>query len=110
MGPSVAYAACETVWVKPPTVIVPERAERDPFEATLNWTVPLPVPDAVVTVIHLTSVEADQPQWPPLTVTLKEPVPPARANDDDVEPIAVTSQRNFGQCRTTGLTVRLRSR
>ena len=48
--------------------------------ATLNVTVPLPVPDAAVRVIQLAVVVAVQAH-PPVVDTANEPVPPDAATD-----------------------------
>jgi hypothetical protein len=78
-----AAAACVTVKVWPPTVIVPVRWDVAPFMATLNVTVPPPDPLAPpVTTIQLTLLDALHAQ-PPAVVTVNEPVPPADGIDCD---------------------------
>ena len=63
------------VW--PPTVSVPERA-APVLAATVNATVPLPVPDAPpVTVSHPAFAVAVQVQVPADAVTATDPAPPA---------------------------------
>jgi hypothetical protein len=79
--------ACVTVNVRPAIVIVPLRAAVPLFAATLNCTLPLPVPELPpVMVIHETADDAVQPQLlPALTPTL--PVPPSAGTDWLFDPI-----------------------
>ena len=74
-GGGAGAAACDTVNVCPPAVKVPIRA-APVFAATVNATVPLPVPDVpLVSVIHATFDAAVHGQ--PLEVlTFVEPLPP----------------------------------
>ena len=72
-----------TVNVCPPTVIVPVRCTVVMLGATLNVTVPLPDPVALVIVIQLTLLDAVQAQ-PLAVVTLNEPLPPSDGTDCDV--------------------------
>jgi hypothetical protein len=60
--------------VTPPTVIVPER-DAPPEEATVYWTVPVPLP-APDTVIQGSGDDADQAHPLP-AVTVIDPEPPA---------------------------------
>jgi hypothetical protein len=75
--PNVQDAACcVTVSVWPPAVIVPLRAAAALLD-TVNFTVPLPTPDAPsVMVIQLKVVDAVHAHPPP-AVTAVEPFPPA---------------------------------
>src|SRR5205814_1170960 len=77
-------AACVTVNVCPPTVIVPVRALVALLAATLNVTVPLSVPLGVpVTVTQLTPLVAVQLHPAPV-VTVKDPVPPPDGSDCEI--------------------------
>jgi hypothetical protein len=75
--------ACRTVNVWPAIVSVPVRGAAGPgpeleFAATLNVTVPLPVPDAPpVTEIHDAPLAADHVHVPADAVTVTDPPPPA---------------------------------
>ena len=74
-------AVCVTVNVWPPTVIVPVRALVALLAATLNATVAVSVPLAVlVTVTQLTLLVAVQLHPAPV-VTVKDPVPPPDGSD-----------------------------
>ena len=76
-------AACVTVNVCPPAVIVPVRDVVAEFAATLNVTVPFPDPLAPpVIVIHVALLAAVHAQPLPL-VTVNEPVPPPATTDSD---------------------------
>lgn len=76
-------AACVTVNVCPPAVIVPVRCVVAVFAATLNVTVPLPEPLApAVTTIQLALLDADHVQPSP-ALTANEPEPPAAGIDWD---------------------------
>ena len=74
-------AACVTVNIWPPTVMVPVRTPPV-FAATVNVTAPLPLPLVLpVTVIHATLLVAVQAQ-PLATVTDSDmPVPPLAGTD-----------------------------
>jgi hypothetical protein len=73
-------AACEIVNAWPPTVIVLVRA-APPFAATLNVTVPSPVPEPPL-AIEIHDAPADAVQLHQLeVVTLKLPEPPALSTD-----------------------------
>jgi len=75
-------AACVTVKVLSPTVMVPVRCAVVPLAATENVTVPLPEPLAVpVTVIQLTLLVAVHAH--PAVVTVNEPVAPSDGTDWD---------------------------
>ena len=70
------FPACETVTVRPATVIVPVRRDVLSVGSTLNETGPLPVPlGSPVIVIHGTLLVAIQLQ-PLVVVTAVDPVPP----------------------------------
>jgi hypothetical protein len=72
-GGGGAAAACDTVKVCPPMVSVPVRAAAV-FAATLNATVPLPVPDApLVTVNHAALALAVHAQLFADAVTVTDP-------------------------------------
>src|SRR4051794_26814644 len=74
-----AGAACETVNAWPPMVSVPDRA-APVFAATVNATVPLPVPDAPpVTVSQPTFAPAVHAQVGADAVTVTDPEPPPSA-------------------------------
>jgi hypothetical protein len=74
-------AAWEMVKVRPAAVIVPERAPPV-FAATVNATVPGPVPSAPpVIAIHGASAAAVQAQVGADGVTANEPLPPLSATD-----------------------------
>lgn len=76
-GGGAGGAACETVNVFPAAVIVPVRA-APVFAATLNATVPLPVPDAPLEiVIHPAFDAAVHAHVAAEAVTAKDPDPPA---------------------------------
>ena len=69
-------AACETVNVWPAAVIMPVRA-APVLAATLNATVPLPLPEVPLEiVIQATLDDAVQAQVPVEDVTAIEPLPP----------------------------------
>jgi hypothetical protein len=69
-------AACDTVNVCPPIVSVPLRAVPV-FAATVNATVPLPVPEEPPVIVnHGTLATAVHPQEPADAVTVPEPDPP----------------------------------
>ena len=75
-------AACVTVTLLPAIITLAVRAPPV-LAATLNVTVPLPVPLAPeVIVIHPFVVELDQAQLPP-ALTVTDPVPPPVANVND---------------------------
>jgi hypothetical protein len=81
---AVPIAGCEIVIVRPATVADVDRDEVPVCAATVNLTVPLPVPDAPDVILsHELCSEADQLQ-PVEVVTAKEAEPPARATDCDV--------------------------
>ena len=81
-------AACVTVNVCPPTLIVPVRCVVAELAATLKLTVPLPDPLAVpVTVIQLTLLVAVQAQPLP-AVTENDPDAPDAATDCEAGAIA----------------------
>ncbi len=61
-------AACVTVYVCPPAVIVAVRA-APVFAATVTTTVPVPVPLAGATVAHAALLDAVQPHVVALAVT-----------------------------------------
>lgn len=72
-------AACETVNVWPATAIVALRA-APVLAATVNATLPLPVPDApAVSVIQLALVDAVHVQLAADALTAIDPVPPVSA-------------------------------
>lgn len=74
-------AACVTVNVSPPIVMVPVRTLPDVFVATPYATVPPPEPDAPdVTEIQAALLWAVQLQLAP-AVTVTEPVPATAPND-----------------------------
>ena len=74
-------AACDTVNVLPATVIVPLRAPPE-LAATLNDTVPLPVPELPPdTVTHEAFDAAVHPHVAADAVTATEPEPPASGTD-----------------------------
>jgi len=76
-----AAAACDTVKVCDAMVSVPVRAEALGFAPTVNKTEPLPVPlGALVTVIQLSLLAADQGQPAP-AVMFEKPFPPAADAD-----------------------------
>src|SRR5258706_243447 len=69
-----AKAGCETVNFRPATVSVPDRGLAAEFAATLNATVPDPVPlEPLVIVTHGTLLVDDQPQ-PFVVLTFTLPV------------------------------------
>jgi hypothetical protein len=73
-------AACVTVKGLPAATIVPVRALLVVFAATLNVTLPVPVPEApAVMLIHGALVVAVHAHVLADTVTAIEPVPPASA-------------------------------
>jgi hypothetical protein len=73
-------AACVTLNVLPPALIVADRS-APVLDATLNATVPLPVPDApAVTVNHAAEDEAVQAHVAADAVTLNDPLPAASEN------------------------------
>jgi hypothetical protein len=82
-------AVCETVKVFPAATIVPVRALLVVFAATLNETLPLPVPEApAVTLIHGALVVAVHAHVAADAVTAMVPVPPASAKfwlDGEIE-------------------------
>ena len=67
------------VTVRPATVNAPVRSPPV-FAATVNATVPLPVPPATATVIHGAADDVVQGQAPCDASTRTEPLPPAAAN------------------------------
>jgi hypothetical protein len=70
-------AAWLTVSVTPPAVMPPLRKAVVLFDATVKFTLPLPVPElGVASVIHEFALAADQAQ-PACVVTVKEKLPPA---------------------------------
>ena len=80
-------AACVTVKVIPAIVIVPARPVVPGFAATLNVTVPSPVPLAPpVTVIQASLLVAVQEQLVPVTTDTDRPVLPVEGTDVLVEP------------------------
>jgi hypothetical protein len=75
--------ACVTVTVFPAIVSVPEREVADVFAATVNATVPLPVPELPpLTVIQAVLLAAVHVQPLP-AVTPTAPLPAADVNDAD---------------------------
>jgi hypothetical protein len=75
-------AACVTVNVCPPIVIVPLRGVALALAAALNPTVPPPLPVApLVTVSHDVSLLTPVHAHPASVVTVVEPVPPLAATD-----------------------------
>ncbi len=68
-------AACDTVYVCPPTITVAVRAVPV-FAATVTTTVPVPVPLAGATVAHAALLDAVQPHVDALAVTGTFNVPP----------------------------------
>jgi hypothetical protein len=72
--------ACVTVTVWPATVAVPVRALELVFAAIVSVTVPPPLPDAGLTVIHDVPLDADQSQ-PAGLVTVTEEVPDPAPTD-----------------------------
>jgi hypothetical protein len=80
-GGGVAAAACETVNVLPAAVTEPVRAAPE-FAATVNETVPLPVPDAPLEiVIHAAFEAAVHAQLVAEAVIAMEPEPPVSLTD-----------------------------
>ncbi len=78
-------AACDTVYVCPPTVTVAVRAVPV-FAATVTTTVPVPVPLAGATVAQAAPLDAVQPHVDALAVTGTFSVPPVATTlpvDDD---------------------------
>jgi hypothetical protein len=67
---------CVILKLAVPTVIAPKRIEAFVFWATVNCTVPLPVPVPAVTVIHGTLAWAVHEQ-PWAVESVNEPLPPA---------------------------------
>ena len=65
-----------TVWLA--TVIVPVRVALEVLDATVNVTVPLPLPELPETVTHEVALVEDHPQ-PAAAVTLTLPLPPFAA-------------------------------
>jgi hypothetical protein len=77
----VQGAFCVTVKVRPAIVNVPVRA-FPLFAATVNWTVPLPLPLAPdVTVIQDSPVVAVQAHPAAVVTATGDPAPPAAAID-----------------------------
>jgi hypothetical protein len=77
----VPIAGCEIVIVRPATVADADRDDVPVFAATVNLTVPLPVPDPPDAIlIHELCSETDQAQ-PADVATAKDAGPPARAMD-----------------------------
>ena len=80
----VPIAGCEIVIVRPATVADVDRDDVPVFAATVNLTVPPPVPDPPDAIlIHELCSKADQLQ-PAVVPTENEAAPPARATDWDV--------------------------
>ena len=76
-------AACESVNVWPPMVMVPLRAPPV-FAAALKPTLPLPLPDAPeVTVIQSGALDVAVHAHAASVVTATDPVPPAGSTDAD---------------------------
>jgi hypothetical protein len=75
-----AEAACVTVKVWPAIATVPVRLAVAAFAATVNVTVPPPLPLAGLTAIQAAALAAVQVQ-PVAVVTVAEMVPPAAAMD-----------------------------
>jgi hypothetical protein len=73
-------AACVTVKICPPTVIVPMRAVVVGFAAAVKLTVPEPVPLALVSESHAALSLAAHAQ-PAAVVIVTDPVPPAAATE-----------------------------
>jgi len=71
-------AACDTVYVCPPTVTVAVRA-APVLTATVTATLPVPVPLAGATVAHAAVLDAVQPHVVALAVTGTLNVPPGAA-------------------------------
>ena len=59
-------------------MIVPVRCAVELFDATVNVTVPLPLPELPETVTHEVALVDDHPQ-PAVAVTLTLPLPPLAA-------------------------------
>jgi hypothetical protein len=100
-GGGGAAAACDTVKVCPPMVRVPVRAAAG-FAATLNATVPLPVPDApLVTVNHAAFALAVHAHVFADAVTVTVPVvPPSAASCDAGEILKVHGGGGAAACVT----------
>lgn len=76
--------ACETVKVRPPIVMVPERLVGLVFGATEYWTVPFPSPDAPdVTVSHAALLEALHEQ-PAVVDTATDAFVPADVSETEL--------------------------
>jgi hypothetical protein len=80
-GGGGAAAACDTVNVLPAAVIVPLRAAPE-FAATVNDTLPLPVPELPPeTVIHAAFDAAVHAHVPADALTANDPEPPVSTTD-----------------------------
>jgi hypothetical protein len=102
-GGGVGAAACDTVNVLPAAVIVPLRAAPE-FAATVNDTVPFPVPDAPLeTVIHAAFDAALHAQLVADAVIAIDPDPPVSPTDVSLGAIEKLHGAGPAACETANV-------